>query len=273
VAAELIRDIASGDEMYGAYPEAAAHYFDVGASAIDGIQLCLRAAGKDRVGRILDLPCGHGRVLRHLKAAFPEAMLTACDVNRDGADFCARTFGARAVYGEEDPRRNRIDDTFDLIWCGSLLTHVEAERWESFLRWFTSRLEPRGLLVFTTLGRVPGAWVGRQLTTYGLGRDGARKLSRAFERKGFGYVNYPHASSYGIALASPAWVVSQLGQIPELRIVHYAEARWDDHQDIVACVRMGATPDATDYLASGPHRRVLRILQELCGDTPPGSAS
>jgi hypothetical protein len=212
-------------------------------------------------------------VLRHLKAAFPEAMLTACDVNRDGADFCARTFGARAVYGEEDPRRNRIDDTFDLIWCGSLLTHVEAERWESFLRWFTSRLEPRGLLVFTTLGRVPGAWVGRQLTTYGLGRDGARKLSRAFERKGFGYVNYPHASSYGIALASPAWVVSQLGQIPELRIVHYAEARWDDHQDIVACVRMGATPDATDYLASGPHRRVLRILQELCGDTPPGSAS
>ncbi len=266
MAAEVILDIAPGDEMYGAYPDAAAHYFQVGASAVDGIRLCMRAAGKDGVQRILDLPCGHGRVLRHLKATFPEAALTACDVNRDGADFCARTFGARPVYGEQDPGQNRIDDTFDLIWCGSLLTHVDDAYWQPFLRWFGARLEPRGLLVFTTLGRLPAAWIRRELASYGLGAGAARKVSRTFARNGFGYANYPHASNYGIALASPAWVVSQLDRMPELRLVHYAEAAWDDHQDIVACVRMETTPDAADYLAGGPHRRVLRILRELSGD-------
>jgi SAM-dependent methyltransferase len=271
VAAELIRDIAPGDEMRGAYTDAAAHYFHVGESAIDAIRLSMRAAGKDRVERVLDLPCGHGRVLRHLKATFPQAALTACDVNRDGVDFCARTFGARAAYGDEDPWRNRIDDTFDLVWCGSLLTHVGAERWQPFLRWFASRLESRGLLVFTTLGRLPAAWLRRQLATYGLAASAARKLGRAFARKGFGYANYPHASTYGIALASPAWVAGQLGRIPELRLVHYAEAAWDDHQDIVACVRMEAAPEATDYLACGPHGRVIRILRELSGNGPPAS--
>jgi hypothetical protein len=60
--------------------------------------------------------------------------------------------------------------------------------------------------------------------------------------------------------------ISQLGRIPELGLVHYAEAAWDDHQDLVACVRMEAPPDAADHLAGGPHRRVLHILRALSGD-------
>ena len=39
---------------------------------------------------ILDFGCGFGRVLRMLKAAYPEARLTAADVKREGVDFCAR---------------------------------------------------------------------------------------------------------------------------------------------------------------------------------------
>src|SRR5262245_10124406 len=74
-------------------------YHRVGQSALHCIRLSLEAAGKDpaEVRSILDLPSGHGRVLRYLKAAFPDAALTACDLSRDGVDFCAATFGARAV--------------------------------------------------------------------------------------------------------------------------------------------------------------------------------
>ena len=57
------------------------------------------------VKRILDLPCGHGRVLRYLSAAFPEAEITACDIMREGVDFCASTFGAIPVYSQDDPQQ------------------------------------------------------------------------------------------------------------------------------------------------------------------------
>ena len=87
------------------------------------------AAQKETATNILDLPSGYGRVMRFLKAEFPEAALTACDVIREGVDFCARTFGARAIYGKEDPSELELDERFDLIWCGSLLTHVDEENW------------------------------------------------------------------------------------------------------------------------------------------------
>src|SRR6476620_8602013 len=74
-------------------------YFSAGRSAVACINLAMHAAQKSAsdVTRILDLPCGHGRILRYLKAAFPEAEITACDIRRDAVDFCASTFGAVPV--------------------------------------------------------------------------------------------------------------------------------------------------------------------------------
>src|SRR4051812_20897648 len=44
------------------------HYLRVGLSAMR----CIRAATAGTPRRILDLPCGHGRVLRMLRAAYPD---------------------------------------------------------------------------------------------------------------------------------------------------------------------------------------------------------
>ena len=95
--------------------------------------------------RILDLPSGHGRALRYLQAEYPEADLTACDIIRGAVEFCAETFGATPVYGKEDPADIELG-TYDLIWCGSLVTHVDAPRWDDFLDLFENALEPGGLL-------------------------------------------------------------------------------------------------------------------------------
>ena len=101
----------------------------------------------------LDLPSGHGRVLRWIKAEFPDARLGAGDIDHDGVEFCAATFGATPVYGREDPADVEIDAPYELIWCGSLFTHLPPERWEGFLALFERALVPGGLLVFTTHGR------------------------------------------------------------------------------------------------------------------------
>src|SRR4029453_1584213 len=96
----LITTISPLDGMYVAGGEA--HYFGVGADALKLVRQAMSLAGKENISSILDLPCGHGRVLRYLKAAFPQASLTACDLDHGCVDFCVATFGARGVYSAAD---------------------------------------------------------------------------------------------------------------------------------------------------------------------------
>src|SRR3954467_990164 len=126
----VISAIAPGDGMYLGDNRT---YFRVGYSALRSIRLALALADKPDVANILDMACGHGRVLRMLKADFPRARLTACDINRGGVDFCAETFGATPVYSAERPEEIRLPGSFDLIWCGSLFTHFDRDRWPGFL--------------------------------------------------------------------------------------------------------------------------------------------
>src|SRR4029453_9635557 len=81
----LIEEISPNDGMFVGNR---IHYFAVAQGALECIRVALLAAGKQDVRSILDLPCGHGRVLRKLKAEFPDAALTGCDIERDGVDFC-----------------------------------------------------------------------------------------------------------------------------------------------------------------------------------------
>jgi trans-aconitate methyltransferase len=147
----VIETVSGADDMY--MKDWPYQYFAVGADALRLILLAMIAAGKRNVKSILDLPCGHGRVTRYLKVRFPEAHLTACDMDRDGVDFCVKTFGARGVYSQRDIRSVVIKDKFDLIWVGSLFTHVTSSEWHWFFQMFSDHLEENGLLIFTTHGR------------------------------------------------------------------------------------------------------------------------
>src|SRR2546423_3623530 len=132
------------------------YYFLVGQYALHCVDTALQAAARDRsdVQTILDLPCGHGRVMRYLRAAFPHAEMTACDLLSDGVDFCATTFGASRLYSRE-----KVEDiplppgSFDLVWVGSLFTHLSAELWSRWLLLFHKSLRPAGVLIFSSHGR------------------------------------------------------------------------------------------------------------------------
>ena len=238
----VIEEISPRDHMF----RVKERYLRSGRTGLDCIRLGMVAAGIASVGSALDLPSGHGRVLRWIKAEFPHARLGACDIDHDGVDFCAATFGAEPVYGHEDPDDIEIPAPYELIWCGSLFTHLPPERWEGFLDLFERALAPGGLVVFTTHGRQ----IAERL------RDPERRrvynpidhdaLLAAYERDGIGYAEYQHApeyrerlslpSAYGISLASPSEVVALVARRPALRLVGYTEGRFND-QDVVTAVR------------------------------------
>src|SRR4030081_2351056 len=80
---ELLNKVSS--KIYykdGMYNEDGTHYYKVGLSAIQCIDQALAQANLTEVRTILDLPSGSGRVLRFLLARFPDAKITACDIQR-----------------------------------------------------------------------------------------------------------------------------------------------------------------------------------------------
>lgn len=232
----VIQDISPNDQMFSGHSP---HYFSVGQSALRPIKFALDISNLDKsdIKKILDLPCGHGRVLRCLKAMFPNSKLTACDTNKDGVDFCHKTFGAIPVYSEEDVSKIAIKDKFDLIWCGSLLTHLNENKWPAFLQFFSSILSHQGIFVFTVHGREVANRMYSAKKDYGLTKSQTSDLLRDYKEKGFGYANYNSDENYGISLSSPSFVISQLEKSLNLRILMYLEKGWDGHQDVIACIQ------------------------------------
>ena len=239
----MIELIAPDDGMWGGNK---IHYFGVGQSALHCIRLAMQAAGIENFKNILDLPCGHGRVLRHLHDAFPGARLTACDLNIPGTLFCAETFGAEAVPGHESPDKIGLRGNYDLIWVGSLLTHLNEKACVDFLELFRANLAPKGLLVFTLHGREAERRMRQGVSGYGLDPEGLSDVLKQYSEQEFAFRSNRGDqnalgidSDYGISMTTPCWVFRQLCRLQDLRLVSYTEHGWDDHQDVVSLVRAG----------------------------------
>jgi SAM-dependent methyltransferase len=232
----FITDISPRDIMAKSLPEG--NYYLSGLSALRNIRLCMMAANLEDCQNILDLACGHGRVLRMLKAAFPKARLTACDIDGDAVEFCRRTIDAAPVQSVTDPAQILLADNYDLIWVGSLFTHLGAGRWPGFLERCSQALRPGGVLVFTALGRVVEQRFRSGIHTYGLRPQDIAALLDEHERTGFGYQDYPGKTDYGLSLCRPSWVCRALAQVPSLRLMICLEAGWFHHQDVFGCVRL-----------------------------------
>lgn len=179
--------ISSKDDMYIAGN--GDHYFKAGLSAIGCIDEALQAGGTT-VNEILDLPSGYGRVLRLLVHRFPKARITACDLMPDAIRFCAETFGATPAQSSYDVEELSFATKFDLIWCGSLITHLDADRTRALLRFFAKQLTAEGLVVLSTHGDfVPTQFDMARF--FGLNPSSIPRLLKAFREQGHGYVDYP----------------------------------------------------------------------------------
>ena len=169
--------------------------------------------------------------------AFPDAHISASDLDRDGVDFCAQEFHAEPLYAGADILEVKTSRSFDLMWCGSLFTHLESDRWASFLEFFAEHLRPGGVLVFTTHGRRPIQWMVEGIYGYGLSPDEQRRLLEGYVTQGFGFVS-PANQAFGLSLSSTAFVCAQIERCRTLGLISVHEAGWSDHQDVVACVKL-----------------------------------
>jgi len=230
------------------------HYFSVGFSGLLSIIQTLSCArrNRDEIRAILDFASGGGRVLRFIKAYFPEAEITAAEIDTNLLRFLQENLAVRTVQTNEDLDRIDIDQKYDLIWCGSLITHLTKRKTKQLLEFFCSALNNRGILVMTTHGR----WIRKILShndtakeRYGLSAFQGVKINVQYETTGFGYGNYKGERGYGISIIKPSWIVGQLERNDEWRILFYKEKCWDNHQDVIACEKRGASDCAASLTA------------------------
>lgn len=226
------RTIAPRDGMVAA--ENPEQYFDLGRQALELIHFSSILCDKPHYPAILDLPCGYGRVLRWLRAHYGYAKITACDLEREGVDFCAKQFGATPVYSRPDLRELPFSAQFDLIWVGSLVTHLRQDRWLATLDCLVNWTNECGVIVLTTQGRTVASLLARGRTDVAENID-KRALLEEFARTGFAFQRYFESNAeedYGFAVSSPEWLMRTLQRYPNLILRAYLEEAWG-LQDVV----------------------------------------
>jgi SAM-dependent methyltransferase len=254
---EVDRTIAPRDGMVSA--ERPEQYFELGRRALELIRLSAELCDKPHYPEILDLPCGHGRVLRWLRAHYAYARITACDLDRDGVDFCAQQFGARPVYSAPDLRQVSFPGQFDLIWVGSLVTHLSQDRWLATLDCLVKWTRECGVIVFTTQGRCYTSLLARGRTDVAENIDKPALLAE-FARTGFAYQRYfeKQHGDYGVAVNSPEWLMRTLQRYPDIIMRAYLEEAWGLQDVVVLYKKAGhfepvlGVPEAGRNVAAPP---------------------
>ncbi|WP_209508297.1 MULTISPECIES: class I SAM-dependent methyltransferase [unclassified Ruegeria] len=224
--ATVSQEISKNDEMYLGDN---AHYFSCGANAFNEIQVTL---GELQPEKILDLPCGHGRVTRYLVANYPSSEVFVADLNEDGARFCKANFGTKMLLSSTDFSTLNFGMAFDLIWVGSLITHLDADTTKAFFGFVARHLTARGRAVVTTHGAlVAGRVMRRGASVYGIEAEEENAMCMDYFATGYGYRDYPNATSYGISICSEAWVRAAVEEVG-LQVVRFKNHAWDNHQDV-----------------------------------------
>jgi SAM-dependent methyltransferase len=172
---------------------------------------------------------------KHIRHYIPRR-ITACDIDPEAVRFLAQEFGARPLLSTDDFAHITFPAKYEVIWAGSLFTHLPAAQGRFLLDLLTAQLRPGGLLLFST----QGLSCLDHLALYGpmfanLEGDYRRQIAEG----GSAYADYdPAHPGYGIAVYNAdqfrrALTTPDPAHAP-LRFISHATRGWDNHQDLWA---------------------------------------
>ena len=135
---------------------AGAHAFaEGGRQAAGELAGLVRAAGRDpaRLGAVLDLGCGPGRVLPHFARLAPVAACVGCDVDEAAIDWAARHHrGLGWSLTSFHPPLPYATARFDLVYAISVFTHLDRGLAAMWLAEVRRVLAPGGLALLSVHG-------------------------------------------------------------------------------------------------------------------------
>ena len=230
---EVSEAIHKNDDMWQKTATGMKEYPAVGRHGI----VCIDAALKDKskVKSVLDFGCGHGRVARHLAAEFPDARRSFADIDKEAWQFCKKEFGHSGFTSPENLKKLKMPEKYDLIWSGSVFTHLTWERCEILLDKMLDALNPGGTIVATFRGHTLYERMRAEPERHNI-NGWYEQLLVDYEQTEFGYMDYKHTPGWGQNLFSHA-KVAELSNRKDIARHEMLEILWAGSQDVAVWER------------------------------------
>ena len=202
-------------------------FLATGDQAVRDIEQALRSVGRslDAANTFLDFGCGCGRVLLSLERRDAAALLIGCDVDARSVEWCRENLRrSRCFVNDPLPPLPLEDGSVDLIWCGSVFTHLDEDRQDRWLKELHRILTPHGILLASVHGA--GAWESRL----------PPKTIATLKRKGMMFARFDtdievRPRWYQVAWHTEEYVRAHWGTI--FHVAGYLPRGLQAHQDIV----------------------------------------
>lgn len=126
-------------------------YLAVGHQGFTIIQQIARQAfgGLKNTGNVLDFASGYGRITRFLIQEHEAEKVWVSDIKQKAVDFQKKSFGVQGFASVYQPLSMKVEERFDLIFVGSLFSHLPITTFREWLIQLKSMLTPRGILAFS----------------------------------------------------------------------------------------------------------------------------
>jgi SAM-dependent methyltransferase len=105
----------------------------------------------DNVESMLDFASGYGRVTRFLVNDFNPEKIWVSDIKENGVQFQKEVFGVNGVNSSYVPEEFQPGRKFQVIFVGSLFSHLPDDLFNRWLSQLHSLLNENGLLIFSVL--------------------------------------------------------------------------------------------------------------------------
>jgi SAM-dependent methyltransferase len=206
------------------------HYNRVGLQAQEIIITNLLSL--DPKFKILFLPCGHGRNLRHFLKILPPDQIYASDIVESAVEFMKEDFGVNALTSDTSFSKILDFPKMNIIFVGSLITHLNESDSIKLIKLLSRILKKNGLLILSSHGKFVNSRMGSDFN-YGLDMKSAQNIRSQYSEMGYGFASYPYDPNYGISIIRLDWFNKLVRRLGTLRLVQVSEQLWDNHHDII----------------------------------------
>ncbi|MGH8678145.1 MAG: class I SAM-dependent methyltransferase, partial [Burkholderiales bacterium] len=198
-----------------------------GDQTVTDIESALNSAGMSLAGvrAFLDFGCGCGRLMLGLRNRGLNLSVTGSDVDERAVAWCRKNIGfSKCIVNNESPPAPFDEASFDLIWCGSVFTHLDHQRQDQWLAELSRILQPNGILLASVHG--PYCWEGR-LPSWTVSE--LKRVGMVFARMGADTGIHP--AWYQVAWHTEQYVREHWASFFE--ICGYIPRGFNDYQDLV----------------------------------------
>ncbi|SFQ18844.1 class I SAM-dependent methyltransferase [Parafilimonas terrae] len=138
-------------QHYNDSSKAYIEYITSGAHMMNILMNIAKQTGKPfyKTKAFLDFASGYGRLTRYTSELINPKQIWISDIKQGAVEFQVEKFGVNGILSSEDPDAFHLTKQFDLIFVGSLFSHLPDETFGRWLQRIYDLLNDDGLLIFT----------------------------------------------------------------------------------------------------------------------------